>query len=84
MSTLPSVILAFNFAALQHNLNCGKVLERGLFRAARNCISHGVEEIAVSGIPGILLGVPFFANESCAATELQRSRVPLTMIPWDR
>jgi hypothetical protein len=79
---IPAVILAFNFAALQHNLDSWEYASekaKATSTAARNCISPGVGEIVVSGIPSILRGVPFFANGLQEAIELQRDRAPLIM-----
>jgi hypothetical protein len=80
---IPGVILAFHFAALQHNLNSWEYASaqaKATSIAARNCIVPGVGEIAVSGIPSILHGVPFFANGLFEAIELQRSGAPFTMM----
>jgi hypothetical protein len=80
---IPSVILAFHFVALQHNLDLWEYASakaKATSVAARNCIVPGVGEIAVSGIPSILQGVPFFANGLFEAIELQRSGAPFTMI----
>jgi hypothetical protein len=79
---IPTVILAFNFATLQHNLDSWEYASekaKATSAAARNCISPGVGEIVVSGIPSILRGVPFFANGLLEAIELHTSGVPLTV-----
>ena len=80
---IPGVILAFNFVALQRNLNAwehASAKAKATSVAARNCIGPGVGEIVVSGIPSILRGVPFFANGSFEAIELQRNGAPFIMI----
>ena len=80
---IPCVILAFHFAALQHNLDLWEYASakaKATSVAARNCIVPGVGEIAVSGIPSILQGVPFFANGLFEAIELQRRGAPFTMM----
>jgi hypothetical protein len=72
---IPGVILAFNFAALQHNLDAWEYAsERAKTASAvvMNCISPETEGIGVSGLPGSLQGVPFFANGFPEFIELQR------------
>ena len=79
---IPALILAFNFAALQHNLDSweyGSEKAKATSDAAQTCISPGVGQIVVSGIPSSLRGVPFFANGLREAIDLQRSGAPLMM-----
>ena len=83
---LPGVILAFHFAALQHNLNSWQYASekaKATSVAARNCVMSGVGEMMVSGIPSILQGVPFFANGLFEAIELHTSRTLLTVTTHD-
>jgi hypothetical protein len=79
---IPALILGFNFAALQHNLDSWEYASekvKATSTAARTCLSSGGGEIVVSGMPGILRGVPFFANGLREAIDLQRSGAPLMM-----
>ena len=79
---IPAVMLAFNFAALQHNLDSWEYASKkakATSAAARTCISPGAGEIVVSGIPSSLRGVPVFANGLLEALELQRNGAPLIM-----
>jgi hypothetical protein len=83
---IPGVILAFNIAALQHNLDSWDYASekaKATSIAAWNCIGSGVGEMAISGIPSILRGVPFFANGLLEAIELHTSRTPLTVTVRD-
>ena len=76
---IPALILAFNFAALQHNLDSweyGSEKAKATSDAAQTCISPGVGQIVVSGIPSSLRGVPFFANGLLEAIDLQRNGAP--------
>ena len=71
---IPGVILAFNFAALQHNLDAWEYVSeivKSVSAVGMKCIIPGTEAIAVSGLPGSLRGVPFFANGFPEFIELQ-------------
>jgi hypothetical protein len=77
---VPGVILAFNFAALQHNLDAWEYASERAQTAsavAMKRISPGTEGM-VSGLPGSLRGVPFFANGFPESIELQRNSSGIT------
>jgi hypothetical protein len=66
---IPGVILAFNFAALHHNLNGWEYASQKAKAAcaiavqcARPCNVSPAKTVEVSGLPRTLRGVPFFAN----------------------
>ncbi len=72
---IPGLILAFHFAALQHNLNSWEYASEkaeAVSKAAGKCAGPGTRRIVVSGLPGVLRGVPFFVNGFREAVELQR------------
>jgi hypothetical protein len=73
---IPGVILAFHFAALQHNLNAWEYAS-GMARSActvtAKSVGPGTETTVASRVPGSLRGVPFFANGFPECLELQRS-----------
>lgn len=63
----PGVILLFHLAALQHNLNqWGHVSDkaRAATGVAVHCIGPDTKKITEAGVPGTLMGVPFFGNVS--------------------
>src|SRR5207247_1779450 len=73
---IPGVILAFNFAALQHNLNqweYASVKAKRICEVAMMCVGPQTENIMPSDLPGSILGVPLFANGFRECVELQRS-----------
>src|SRR5438270_587549 len=65
---IPGLILSFHFAALQHNLNSWEYASakaRAVSAVAGKCTG------SVAGLPGVVQGVPFFANGFREALELQ-------------
>lgn len=66
---IPGLILAFHFAALQHNLNSWQYASE---KAEAVCAAAAKCTDSVARLPGTLQGVPFFANGFGEAIELQR------------
>ena len=80
---IPALILAFHFAALQHNLNSWEYASekaKAVSAAAGKCAGPGTQRIVVSGLPGVLQGVPFFVNGFREALELQRGSARITVV----
>lgn len=74
---IPGVVLAFHVAALEHNLDAWEYAAakvKSTSAIAARCVGAGTQSIVVAGLPGILRGVPFFANGFTEAVELQRNR----------
>ena len=72
---LSGLILAFHVAALQHNLNLwvyASEKAKTISAAVVKCPGPGTQKIVVSGLPGLLRGVPFFANGFREAIQLQQ------------
>lgn len=62
---VPAVILAFHFAALQHNLAQWERVSDGArsgTSVAVECVGADTKRITDFGVPGTLRGVPFFLN----------------------
>ncbi len=79
---LSGLILAFHAAALQHNLNSwiyASEKAKTISAAVVKCPGSGTQRIVVSGLPGVLRGVPFFANGFREAIQLQQGgeRIPV-------
>lgn len=73
---VPGVILAFHFAALQHNLNAWEYasgMAKSACTAAAKSVGSGTETTVAPSVPGSLRGVPFFANGFPECLELQRN-----------
>ena len=66
---IPGLILSFHFAVLQHNLN---LWEYASEKAKTVSATAGKCTGSVTGLPGVLQGVPFFANGFREALELQQ------------
>jgi hypothetical protein len=69
-------ILTFHFFALQHNLDAWKYAAakaQSASATALSCIAPGTQKVTISGLPGTLRGVPFFANGFPEAISLRRN-----------
>lgn len=69
---IPGAVLAFHVAALQHNLDAWQYAAAKA-RSASATAARCVGPVVISGLPGTLRGVPFFANGFQEAVELQRN-----------
>lgn len=82
---IPALILSFHFAALQHNLNSWEYASekaKAVSAAAGKCAGHGAQRIVVSGLPGVLRGVPFFVNGFREALELQQGSAAIPLVEF--
>jgi hypothetical protein len=73
---IPGVILAFNFAALQHNLDAWEYASgkaKSVCAIAVKCLEPRTENIMTPALPGYLRGVPLFANGFRECVEFQRN-----------
>jgi hypothetical protein len=80
---IPALILAFHFAALQHNLNSWEYASekaKAVSAAAGKCAGPGTQRIVVSGLPGALRGVPFFVNGFREALELHQGTAGIPVV----
>jgi len=80
---IPALILAFHFAALQHNLNAWEYASekaKAVPAAAAKCAGPETQRIVVSGLPGVLRGVPFFVNGFREALELQQGSAGIPVV----
>jgi hypothetical protein len=69
------VVLAFHASALQHNLDLWEYASakaKSPSAAAVKCAVPSTQRIVISGLPGTLEGIPFFANGFREGVELQR------------
>lgn len=73
-----AVVLLFQLAALNHNLNIWKevsFLSQHTCATAASALSPGTQRVVVAGLPGTVRGVYFFANgfDECLQMKLGRS-----------
>jgi len=81
-SVVALAILAFNVAALQHNLDAWRYASQKAESAcavAAACATGRTGKIAVLGLPGSLGGVYFFANGFADCVEMHRHGDPLAV-----
>jgi hypothetical protein len=80
---LPGFFVAFHFVALQHNLRLWEDASekaKAISSAAVKCAGPGTQRIVVSGLPGALRGVPFFANGFGEAIQLQQGNEEIAVV----
>jgi hypothetical protein len=77
---IPGMLILFNLAALEHNLDrwaYASARAKDACDAAAQCLGPETREVLVPGLPGSLEGVYFFANGFPECLEMRRKGVSL-------